>query len=111
MQFFEWVLRPLVNPGLIWALLFLLLLIRSRRRGINASKVIATIFILFSILLSSPLALYFASRPLENFAIEKFRYADASARNGIPCNEYAGVIALGGVIPNSDFNEVNGIQL
>ena len=111
MQFFEWVLRQLVNPGLIWALLFLLLLIRSRRRGINASKVIATIFILFSILLSSPLALYFASRPLENFAVERFKYADASVRNEIPCNEYAGVIALGGVIPNSDFNEVNGIQL
>ncbi|MFM7873256.1 MAG: hypothetical protein ACKO8Y_01360, partial [Actinomycetota bacterium] len=68
-------------------------------------------FVVFSLILSSPFALYLASQPLENFALKQFKYADASLRTEIPCSEYEGVIALGGVIPNVDFNEVRGIQL
>ena len=107
----EWALRQLVNPVFLWLLFAVLSVIRLRRKSFRSSRTFVSLFALYSLILASSFALYLASRPLENFAIERFKYADASVRNEIPCNEYAGVIALGGVIPNSDFNEVNGIQL
>jgi uncharacterized SAM-binding protein YcdF (DUF218 family) len=107
----EWALRQLVNPAFLWLSFAVLFLIRVRRKSFRSSRVLVSLFVLYSLILASPFALYIASRPLENFALEKFKYADASIRDEIPCSEYAGVIALGGVIPNSEFNARNGIQL
>jgi len=103
--------RFLVDVAVIWFLLFLFFLIFLRGRKVLLSKVFLSAVVLYSFLLSSPLVLYLASQPLENFALKEFKYADASLRNEIPCSEYEGVIALGGVIPNADFNEVRGVQL
>jgi len=107
----EAILRFLIDPSLIWFVSLLFLVYRIRNSGIRATKVLSLAFLIFTLLLSSPFALYLASQPLENFAFKQFKYADASIRNEIPCSEYEGVIALGGVIPNADFNEVRGIQL
>ena len=105
------ILRSLVDPALIWILFLILLMLIWRREGFRSSRILVSFFIFYSLILASPFALYLASRPLENFALEKFKYADASIRNEIPCSEYAGVIALGGVIPNADFKARTGIQL
>ena len=91
----EWVLRQLVDLVFLWLLFAVLFVIRLRRKSFRSSRVLVLLFIFYSLILASPFALYLASRPLENFAVERFKYADASVRNEIPCNEYAGVIALG----------------
>jgi len=104
-------LRFIVDVSLVWFLLLSFFLLLRYRRKVLLSKVFLSAVVVYSVLLSSPLVLYLASQPLENFAFKQFKYADASLRNEIPCSEYEGVIALGGVIPNADFNEVRGIQL
>jgi uncharacterized SAM-binding protein YcdF (DUF218 family) len=111
LEFIEWVLRFVVDPLMIWVLLLGVLVFLYRRKNSSLRKIVLGAFVVFSLILSSPCALYLASQPLENFALKQFKYADASLRNEIPCSEYEGVIALGGVIPNADFNEVRGIQL
>ena len=104
-------LRALVDPALIWVLFVLVLSWIVWRRGFRFARILFALFVVYSLVLSSPYALYLASRPLENFALEKFKYADASLRDEMPCGDYEGVIALGGVIPNAEFNKVTGIQL
>jgi len=111
LEFIEWVLRFVVDPLMIWVITLGFLVFLYRRKKSSLRRIVLGVFLVFSLMLSSPLALYLASQPLENFALKQFKYADASMRNGIPCSEYQGVIALGGVIPNADFDEVRGIQL
>jgi uncharacterized SAM-binding protein YcdF (DUF218 family) len=107
----EAALRYLINPSFIWLLALLFLAYRIRSSGLKATRVLASTFLVYSLILSSPFALYLASQPLENFGLKQFKYADASLRGQIPCDKYEGVIALGGVIPNADFDEVKGVQL
>lgn len=107
----ERLLRSLFDPTLIWLALSIWLALRLRGKGFKSSRALVAFFLFYSLVLSSPYALYLASRPLENFALEKFKYADASLRDEMPCGDYEGVIALGGVIPNAEFNKVTGIQL
>jgi len=110
-EFIEWILRFATDPLTIWTITLALSIFLFRRRNSKFRRSVLVAFLFFSILLSSPFALYVASRPLENFALNQFRFADASLRDHIPCSEYEGVIALGGVISNADFDEVTGIQL
>lgn len=107
----EFVLRYIIDPLTLWTITLGLLLIALRRKQLRFRKSLLYFFITFSILLSSPYALYLASRPLENYALGQFKYADASLREQITCDEYEGVIALGGVIPNLDYDPMKGIQL
>ena len=71
-------LRALVDPALIWVLFVLVLSWIVWRRGFRFARILFALFVVYSLVLSSPYALYLASRPLENFALEKFKYSDAS---------------------------------
>jgi len=111
LEFIERVLRFVVDPLMIWVTTLGFLIFLYRRKNSSLRRIVLGVFLVYSWMLSSPFALYLASHPHENFALKQFKYADASLRNEIPCSEYEGVIALGGVIPNADFNKVRGIQL
>jgi len=104
-------LRTVVDPAFIWLIFGLIVFIQIRRMGLKRARIVAVLFAIFSLVLSSSYALHFASRPLEDFAIKNFKYANAEVRDELPCNEYEGVIALGGVIPNADYDASKGIQL
>jgi len=59
-------------------------------------------FLFLSLVVSSIYLAYLASKPLEEYR---------SYSGMVSCGSFAGVIALGGVIPNEDFNRERGIQL
>jgi len=59
-------------------------------------------FLFLSFGVSSVYLAYLASKPLEEYR---------SYSGTVSCGSFAGVIALGGVIPNEDFNHERGIQL
>jgi len=106
----ETILRQLTDPTTLWFIALLVILLFVRRILKKPRKYI-TIFLIVTILASNNYLAYQASRSLENFGKSDFKFADASLRNQILCDSYRGVITLGGVIPNEDFNPANGIQL
>lgn len=109
--FVEVALRLIVDVVSIWLGLFVLVLFLGYRRRFTQAKWVGSIVVIYSLVLSSSYALYLASRPLEDFAIKNFKYANAEVRDELPCNEYEGVISLGGVIPNADYDPSKGVQL
>jgi uncharacterized SAM-binding protein YcdF (DUF218 family) len=104
------ILREFSDPVFLWFGALLVLLVMARKSVKRVRRYIS-LFLLLTLLASNCFIAYQASRPLEEFGVKNFRYADASVRNQIKCEQFRGVITLGGVIPNDDFNAANGIQL
>jgi uncharacterized SAM-binding protein YcdF (DUF218 family) len=107
----EWVLRSLIDPIFIWLALLTLIVVFFWRAKLRWAKVTLALFLALTFLASSLNLAFHAAQPLESYALENFKYADYRERTNIPCERYEGVIALGGVIPNSDFNPLIGIQV
>jgi uncharacterized SAM-binding protein YcdF (DUF218 family) len=107
----EWVLRLLIDPLFIWLALLTLIVVLFWRAKLRWAKVSLALFLALSFLASSLILAFHAAQPLESFALENFKYADYRERPNLPCERYEGVIALGGVIPNSDFSRLRGIQV
>ena len=104
----EWSLRLLVDPATLFLLLALVSFIFRKTRF--KLFFIWTVFG-FSIALSSQSLAYLASEPLERYAINRSGGLNDVRAAGALCTNYAGVITLGGVIPNSEHNASRGIQL
>jgi uncharacterized SAM-binding protein YcdF (DUF218 family) len=102
----EWLLRQVVDPAVIWSILLILILFFQPVR----QKVFIP-FVVITLLGANSLITYLAISPLERYAIENFPYADQTKMAKINCKQYQGVIALGGVIPNADYNPKLGIQI
>ena len=100
----EWILRQLIDPAVIWFIWLIWVVLRGRRVG-------QIIFALITLLGSSSALSFSAAQPLENYASQKnLSLSDAAGRAKIKCQNYQGVIALGGVIPNLDYDPKKGIQ-
>ena len=94
----EWILRQLIDPAVIWFIWLSWVVLRGRRVG-------QIIFALITLLGSSSALSFSAAQPLENYASQKnLSLSDAAGRAKIKCQNYQGVIALGGVIPNLDYD-------
>lgn len=112
---FETLIRSLLDPLFLWALLGIALLFSAYRitRRTESTKLRSAIILFIGITLlgsNSWLAALAASN-LEDFGLKNSAYADASLRAKIPCQEFKGVVALGGVISNIDFDPMKGISL
>lgn len=107
----EWLFRLLIDPVLIWFALLSLVVALFLRANKKIARVGFAIFLVVTLLVSNLNMAFQAAQPLENYAVSEFRFADDVERLRIPCERYEGVIALGGVIPNSDFNPARGIQV
>ena len=107
----DYLFRQLVDPAFLFFLLFIALLIISWRGSLRARRRFITIFILLVLLFSNNWIAAFVTKPLESYGLKNSVLADASTRTAIKCDEYSGVIALGGVIGSADFQREKGIAL
>jgi uncharacterized SAM-binding protein YcdF (DUF218 family) len=102
----EYLLRQLVDPAVIWtASLILILFLSSIRQRLLIP------FVVITLLAANSLITYLATSPLERYGINNFPYSDQTKIGKLNCQDYKGVIALGGVIPNEDFNPKYGEQI
>lgn len=107
----EWLFRLLIDPVVIWFALLTLVVALLLRTNKKLARTALAIFLVVTLLMSNLNLAFQAAQPLENFALREFRFADDVERLRIPCERYQGIIALGGVIPNRDFNPARGIQV
>jgi uncharacterized SAM-binding protein YcdF (DUF218 family) len=100
----DWILRQVIDPAVIWFILLIWVVVRGGKVG-------QIIFAALTLLGSSSYLSYLAAQPLESYAAnQNASLGDALQRVKIKCQNYQGVIALGGVIPNLDYDPKKGIQ-
>ena len=100
------ILREFSDPVFLWFGALLVLLVIARKSAKRVRRYIS-LFLLVTLLASNCFIAYQASRPLEEFGVKNFKYADASVRNQIKCDQFRGVITLGGVIPDRKSTRLN----
>jgi uncharacterized SAM-binding protein YcdF (DUF218 family) len=102
----QYLLRAVIDPAVIWSTCLILLLFfeQIRRRLLIP-------FVVITLLGSNSLIAYLAALPLERYGINNFTYGDQTQLSKLNCLDYKGVIALGGVIPNEDFDPKYGAQI
>jgi uncharacterized SAM-binding protein YcdF (DUF218 family) len=102
----QYLLRAVIDPAVIWSTCLILLLFfeQIRRRLLLP-------FVVITLLGSNSLIAYLAALPLERYGTNNFTYGDQTQLGKLNCQDYKGVIALGGVIPNEDFNPKYGVQI
>lgn len=103
-------LKVALNPVLPWTIFFAAL-VWGILKGRRFVRKLLFLWILYSLLLSSSYLAFLASRPLENYGLNRFEFAPSNLRDQIDCYAYEGLIVLGGAIPNTAFDRRLGTQL
>lgn len=107
----ETLLRPLLDPVSLWTLALLVTLFYCYRRATKRLRITIAVFLAITVIGSNAwLAARFAE-PLEEFGLKNSKFAQANFYSDIPCQQYSGVIALGGVISNLDYDAKRGVSL
>ena len=107
----ETILRILVDPLVLWTIALNILVFLILKYLPKNLKIVLIGFIVLTIAFTNPWLAERAIRELEIYGIENSELGTTSKRAKIDCSKYAGVIALGGVIPNKTLDRERGIQI
>ena len=96
------ILREFSDPVFLWFGALLVLLVMARKSAKRVRRYIS-LFLLVTLLTSNCFIAYQASRPLEEFGVNNFKYADASGVYG----PFSGEAAVPRPVVNDTLNNKN----